>query len=43
MNKDSTDPGAYRPISITNKNAKIFIAILGKRMSDINTKYILKG
>lgn len=40
MYEDPTDPEAYRPISLINQDADIFMAILAKRMNIFLTNHI---
>uniref|UniRef100_A0A803U0J0 Reverse transcriptase domain-containing protein n=1 Tax=Anolis carolinensis TaxID=28377 RepID=A0A803U0J0_ANOCA len=40
--KDLTDPGSYRPISLVNQDAKILSAIIANRMNKCMYKYIKK-
>uniref|UniRef100_A0A803SUI6 Reverse transcriptase domain-containing protein n=1 Tax=Anolis carolinensis TaxID=28377 RepID=A0A803SUI6_ANOCA len=41
-NKDPTDPGSYRPISLINQDAKILTAIMAKRINSFIYNYIQK-
>uniref|UniRef100_A0A803TN93 Reverse transcriptase domain-containing protein n=1 Tax=Anolis carolinensis TaxID=28377 RepID=A0A803TN93_ANOCA len=38
--KDLTDPGSYRPISLVNQDAKILSAIIANRLNKCMYKYI---